>query len=163
MQRWALILSAYTYKIVFVPGANNQCADCLSRLPRSTTSIHPAEKGSEVHAMIIDNLPVIAKLIVTKTAKYTVLAKLYTCIHHGTWPSPVPDDLIPCFRRKFELTLQDGCVIWEKRVVIPKLLRDRLLKELYVGHVGICRVKALAMSYIWWLHLDQDIEAMAVM
>ena len=33
MQRWALIFSAYmyTYKIEFVPGANNQCADCLSR------------------------------------------------------------------------------------------------------------------------------------
>ena len=38
MQRWALILSAYIYKIEFVPGAKNQCADFLSRLPRS---IHP--------------------------------------------------------------------------------------------------------------------------
>ena len=91
MQRWALILSAYTYKIEFVTGANNQCADCLSRLPRSTTSIHPAEKGSEVHAMTTDNLPVTAKLIATKTARDTALAKLYTCIRHGTWPSPVPD------------------------------------------------------------------------
>ena len=54
MQRWALILSAYTYKIEFVPG---QCADCLSRLPRSTTSIHPAEQGSEVHAMTTESLP----------------------------------------------------------------------------------------------------------
>ena len=156
MQRWALILSAYTYKIEFVPG---QCADCLSRLPRSTTSIHPAEKGSEVHAMTTDNLPVTAKLIATKTAKDTALAKLYTCIRHGTCPSPVPDDLIPYFRRKFELTLQDGCVIC---VIIPKLLRDQLLKELHVGHVGICRMKALARSYIWWPHLNQDIEAMAV-
>ena len=49
-----------------------------------------------------------------------------------------------------------------KRVVIPRILRDQLLKELHVGHVGICRMKALARSYIWWPHLDQDIEAMAV-
>ena len=69
--------------------------------------------------------------------------------------------LMPYFRRKFELTLQDGCVIWGKRVVIPKPLRDQLLKGLHVGHVGICRMKALARSYIWWLHLNQDIEAMA--
>ena len=162
MQRWALILSAYTYKIEFVPGVNNQCADCLSHLPRSTTSVHPAEKGSEVHAMTIDNLPVTAKLLAAKTAKDTVLAKLYTCIRHGTWPSPVPDDMIPYFRRKLELTLQDGCVIWGICVVIPRILRDQLLKELHVGHVGICHMKALARSYIWWSHLDQDIEAMAV-
>lgn len=61
--------------------------------------LHPYE----VHAMTVDNLPVTAKLTVTKTAKS---AKLYTCIHHGTWPSPVPDDLISYFHRKFELTLQ---------------------------------------------------------
>ena len=112
--------------------------------------------------MTTDNLPVTAKSIATKTAKDTVLAKLYTCIRHGTWPSPVPDDLMPYFRRKFELTLQNGCVIWGKHVVIPKLLRDQLLKELHVGHVGICRIKALASSYIWWPHLNQDIEVMAV-
>ena len=93
MQRWALILSAYTYKIEFIEGSANQCADCLSRLPRSTTSIHPAEKGSEVHAMSIDNLPVTAKLIATKTAKDTVIARIFTCIWHGTWPSPVPDEI----------------------------------------------------------------------
>ena len=84
MQRWALILSAYTYKIEYVPGSNNQCADCLYRLPQSAISVHPAEKGNEVHAMTIDNLPVTAKLIVNKTAKDTVLARLFMCIHHET-------------------------------------------------------------------------------
>ena len=41
----------------------NQCADCLSSLPQSATSIHPAERGTEVHAMAIANLPVTAKLL----------------------------------------------------------------------------------------------------
>ena len=116
MQRWALILSAYTYKIEYVPGSNNQCADCLSRLPQSATAVHPAEKGNKVHAMSIDNLPITAKLIANKTAKDTVLARLSTCIRHGTWPSPLPDDLIPYYRKKLELTVQDGCILWGKRV-----------------------------------------------
>ena len=67
MQRWTLILSAYAYKIEFTPGSTNQCADCLSRLPHPATAIHPAEKGNEVHAMSIDNLPVIAKLRLART------------------------------------------------------------------------------------------------
>ena len=77
MQRWALILRAYTYKIEHVPELNNQCADCLSHLAQSATAVHPAEKGNEVHAMSIDNLPVTTKLIANKTAKDTVLARLY--------------------------------------------------------------------------------------
>ena len=33
MQRWALLLSAYQYNIQHVPGKQNHCADCMSRLP----------------------------------------------------------------------------------------------------------------------------------
>ena len=44
IQCWALILSAYTYKIEYVQGSANQCAECITRLPRSATSIHPAER-----------------------------------------------------------------------------------------------------------------------
>ena len=29
MQRWALILSTYQYRLEFTPGAQNQCADCI--------------------------------------------------------------------------------------------------------------------------------------
>ena len=74
MQRWTLIISAYAYKIEFTPGSTNQCADCLSRLPHPATTIHPAEKEIEVHAMSIDNLPVTAKLISAKTSKDPVLS-----------------------------------------------------------------------------------------
>ena len=56
--------------------------------------------------MAIDNLPVTAKSIAKKTAKDPVLARLVTCIRHGSWPSPVPDDMIPYHRRKLELTVQ---------------------------------------------------------
>ena len=80
MQRWALILSAYTYKIEYVQGSANQCADCITR---SATSIYPAERGSEVHAMAIDNLPVTAKLITKKTAEDPVLARLVSIMEVG--------------------------------------------------------------------------------
>ena len=33
MQMWALILSAYQYTLQHIPGSQNQCADCMSRLP----------------------------------------------------------------------------------------------------------------------------------
>ena len=124
--------------------------------------IHPAERGSEVHAMATNNLPVTAKLIAKKTTKDTVLARLATCIHHGSWPSPVPDDLIAYHWQRLELSVQDRCVIWRKHVIIPKVLRTKLLEELHVRHIWICHMKAFVRSHLWWLHLDQGIEAMAV-
>ena len=39
MQRWAIILGAYQYKIEFIPGSENVCADCMSRLPAQALQI----------------------------------------------------------------------------------------------------------------------------
>ena len=101
----------------------------------------------------IDNLSVTAKLITIKTAQDTTLARLVTCIHHGSW-------LIPYHHQRLELTVQDGCIIWGKCVIIPYVLRAKLLEEPHVGYIRICRMKALARSNFWWPHLDKDVEAL---
>ena len=160
MQRWSLILSTYCYKIEYIPGSLNKCADCLSRLPHPSTSAHPAEKGNEVHAMSIDNLPVTAEMIATKTRRDPVLSKILSYVQYGSWPSPIPDEILPFLRRKLELSISDDCILWGRRVIIPQQLRAKLLEELHVGHVGVCRMKALARSHIWWPHLDDAIEAL---
>lgn len=129
MQRWALIFSAYTYKIENVQGSANQCTDCLSCLPESATSTHPAEKGSKVFAVAIDFSPVIAKLIAKKTVKDAVLAKLVTCICHGTWLSPVPDDVIPYHCQRFSLTVQDGYIIWGKRCYDTQGIKSQAVRR----------------------------------
>ena len=36
--------------------------------------------------------------------------------------------------------------------------RARVAEELHENHPGICRMKALARSYVWWLHLDAELE-----
>ena len=45
------------------------------------------------------------------------------------------------------------------RVIIPTVLRSRILEELHQEHGGIERTKYFARGYIWWPRLDHDIEA----
>ena len=46
------------------------------------------------------------------------------------------------------------------RVVIPQAGRAAVMRELYEGHFGICRMKSLAHSVAWWPGIDADLERM---
>lgn len=46
------------------------------------------------------------------------------------------------------------CLLWGLRVIVPGLLRERILMELHQGYTGMLRIK----SYVWWPGIDRDIE-----
>ena len=69
------------------------------------------------------------------------------------------DQLKPFFDRKLELSLQDGCLLWGSRVIIPPPGRQQILQELHNGHPGISRMKAIARGILWWPGLDKCIES----
>ena len=75
------------------------------------------------------------------------------------WPElPPGGELLPYHRRRNELSLQDGCVLWGCRVIIPPPLRDQVIAVLHDGHPGISQMKRLARSHVWWPLLDATID-----
>ena len=44
------------------------------------------------------------------------------------------------------------------RVVVPLAGRQAVLELLHEGHPGVCRLKNLSRSYVWWLQIDKEIE-----
>ena len=61
-------------------------------------------------------------------------------------------------RRRDELIVLGGCVLWGARVVIPSQCRQEALHELHLAHPGISRMKSLARSYVWWPAMDRELE-----
>ncbi|KAK0145350.1 hypothetical protein N1851_015749 [Merluccius polli] len=65
--------------------------------------------------------------IAQSTLKDPVLCKVLELTRSG-WPSHIKDErLKPYFTRKNELSVEQGCILWGIRVIIPPAHRERLL------------------------------------
>ncbi|UYV65945.1 hypothetical protein LAZ67_3005963, partial [Cordylochernes scorpioides] len=155
LQRWAIILSAYTYDIKFKKTQDHGNADLLSRLPVESEE---TSRLDNIYALsYMEDLPITAEEIRIETQKDEVLSIVKCYTQHG-WPERVPDHLRPYFQRKLELTVDGECLLWGMRVIIPSSLRPNLLSCLHETHSGMSKMKSVARSHFWWPNLDNEIE-----
>ena len=161
LQRWAVLLSAYEYNIAYKPSLEHNNADELSRLPLRVGGSQTVEDGAHLFNIgQIQSLPVTAVDVRKTTRTDRVLSKVYQYTQNG-WPASVPGDLQPFKSRKDEIGVEDGCLMWGVRVIIPAALQSTVLRSLHNGHPGITCMKAIARSYFWWPGLDHHIEELA--
>ena len=164
LQRWAIILATYTYEILYKPTAKHGNADTLSRLPVSDEQLEQdyslESELSHIHSLQLEQLPLRATDVTKATHDDAVLACVYQFIQQG-WPeskSKLEKALHPYFVKRFELTVQSGCILHGLQVVIPSSLRKAVMSELHDAHTGIVKMKSVARMYVWWPSLNQEIE-----
>jgi len=110
MQRWALLLSAYQYKIQYVPGKQSYVANCMSRLPSLTGKRDSAER---VHSVVLtEQLPILASQIARASKTDSEIASMLTFVQYGSWPSGSSKTFSPFYSRRHELSVVDGCLVW---------------------------------------------------
>ncbi|XP_052132660.1 uncharacterized protein K02A2.6-like [Frankliniella occidentalis] len=118
------------------------------RLLRCNDDIVPDAVG--IHLLELSSgIPVNRKDIVEATQQDPVLRVLYDALS-TTWPDVITTPLQPYYNIKMELTTLDGCILRGDRVVVPEVLRGRVLASLHAAHHGMTKMKAIMQSYAWW-------------
>lgn len=109
----------------------------------------------------IDNLPVIANDVKHETRRDPTMSKVLDLTLNGWTYKSQDERLKPFYMRRNELSVQNGCLMWGIRLIIPIKLRNKVLDEQHVGHIGTVKIKELSRSFFWWPKLDNDIEQLA--
>ena len=157
--RWALFLMEYDYEIIYRKTSEHSNCDMLSRLPVTTKHTEDEDLNAVVCALNLETTCIDAETIRVETKKDPVLSKIATFILDG-WPITSPDSemMIAYWRRKDELSMELGCVLWGARVIIPTKLKQFVLEMLHLTHPGSPGMKNLSRSYVWWPSMNNDID-----
>lgn len=129
LQHWAIFLSGFNYTIRHINTDKNP-ADYLSRNPvdENHDFSHPLLKSGELSVIIFLSMSnfenVNWKTVEKETKKCIMLASVMRYCVDG-WPDKdkLNDDLKPFYDRKNELSMDQGCLLWGARVIIPKSLQ----------------------------------------
>jgi len=149
IQRWSLFLMAYDFHLEHIRGSQNEVADAISRLCRDP----PAQNFDLYNVQETLNKPPVSKHVIRQAQKVDSDSKeLFRALRDGNRVAP------EYYRFRDELTIHDGCIYRQYRLVIPVKLRKRVLCLLHEAHIGIDAMKSLARQCIWWPSIDKDIE-----
>ena len=106
----------------------------------------------------IEYLPVTASYLKQATSRDPSPSKIFMYMQSG-WPVTVPEELKAYSDRHHELAIEQGCLMWGRRVVIPQKYQSKILDELHGGHLpGTVKMKALDRAHVRWPAIDKDIE-----
>lgn len=152
LQKWATYLSIFDYSIKYRPGKDN-AADALSRLPvQGNTNVEYIRQISDSCEEFVSK-----SLVKSHILGDEILMKVVSFVRDG-WSKNIEDVYVPYSHKKKELSLDDGLLYYRDRLVIPKTLRNNVIRMLHKNHEGIVRMKMVGRSSIWWHNFDKGIE-----
>ena len=52
----------------------------------------------------------------------------------------------------------DGVVMKGRQIIVPQELKQQVLDQLHINHMGIEKTKLLACKSVYWVNINNDIE-----
>ena len=164
LQRLLIKTFTYDFTVKYIPGENNQLADCLSRLGCLQDKIKlPRMK---VHQLTTRLSATSDKLQQIRQASQEddTIALLKHTITHG-WPQTVqelPKELQAYWTFREEMTVEDGLILKATRIVIPLGMRESILHQLHEGHLGFTKCYNHAKQTVYWPNLRKELEELVL-
>ena len=158
LQRMLLHLQNYDVKITYRAGREMLVADTLSRyapIPAPDIALDLA-----IHHVHITSEKKIA--FQQSIKEDPLLRSLAETIITG-WPEDIkdlPNALWPYHAHRDILTVEDGLILRGEALIIPPLEREKVLKSIHEGHMGISKCQFHARQCVYWPGINADIKQM---
>lgn len=170
IQRFRMRLMRYSYFIVHAPGKSLWTADTLSRSPVKAsmpTDEKELMESTNIYVdCVIESLPASPLYIGTLKEQLkadSVCSRVMLLCIEG-WPAHAKQEpvLKNYWPERATLTVKDGLLLKDARLVIPSAMRNDVLARLHEGHLGVVKCKARACQSVWWPGLGQQVNDMVL-
>ncbi|KPJ13895.1 Retrotransposable element Tf2 155 kDa protein type 1 [Papilio machaon] len=165
LQRMLLRLQRYTFTLKYKPGKYLFIADALSRDAEPVSHAQLSnylDTEAHVSAVIASNPLTDSHFVKLQycTQNDNELQTLIELIKNG-WPEhkqKLNNIVSPYWCYRDELSTAHGLVWKGDRVVIPKVMRDEMLKKIHTGHLGLEKCKLIMRESMFWPNINSQLE-----
>lgn len=159
LQRIKLKLLKYQLHVNYMPGKHLHVADLLSR------DFIKENQGDDPSMLeVVHNIKAVVNItdnkileFQSKTDKDPVLSIIKNYCT-GCWPAKCSNvNLLPYFNIKNDISVLNGILLYTNKLIVPKLLRNKMIAIAHEGHFGISKTLNRAKESFFWPLLRKDV------
>ena len=161
IQRLAIRTWQYDFTPEWIPGKQNSISDALSRV--SPLELQDSDKEGGILAVnILQNSSFENRELEElkhATSEDTELQALKNVISTG-WPqkrSSLSTSLQNYWNYRDELTMENGILLKNYKILVPRSLQQKYLEKIHAGHQGINSCLQKAREFVFWHGYTKDI------
>ena len=161
MQRMRMRLQNYHIDVRYVKGTHLLFADALSRAHSTKCAPHNLF-NSDISVTTVDISANILNDIREETSRDENMLELRKLITEG-WPNKtqnIPARLQQYHKHKDAMTIQEGLITKDNKIIIPEKLQHHILQNIHETHLGLTKSKQLARDNVFWPGIDVQLTEM---